>query len=142
VPLARTVNDAHAATPQQADGLHVELAAHRADRAPEGAARALALRVAGGARAIERFFGHTDCERKISRLSISRSERVEKSRDPALRQSASTLGQANCFIPIARFRIGIRCKQPREFVQHSRRVRGICSDLAQPLQSIGLLGQQ
>ena len=69
---------------------------------------------------IERFFGNADRPRKISHLSVSRSQRIEKSRNLAFSQIASALGKTNCFGSIARFESGYVASKPREFVQHLR----------------------
>ena len=70
--------------------------------------------------AAEEALNRADCWRKISSLSVSRSQRSEKSRNAPLGKRASALGKTNCLGAVARIRVGIGRKQPREFVQHSR----------------------
>src|SRR5262245_46274772 len=89
--------------------------------------------VAGGARAIERFAGRAGSTCEVSRLGVSRSQGVQKSRNFALGQIAGMLGQANCLGPIARVWIWIRCKKPGQLVQQSWRVRGGRGDFTESL---------
>ena len=78
-----------------------------------------AVGITQGARLAQRFFPGSDRTWKISSLSVSRSQRSEKSRNAPVGKRASALGKANCLGAIARIRVGIRRKQPRQFVQHS-----------------------
>src|SRR5215475_208257 len=75
--------------------------------------------VARGASTLQCFFNGADCARKVSRLSVSRTQRVENNRDSPLGQITSALGKSNCLDSVARFWIRIRRQQPRQFVEHS-----------------------
>src|SRR5262245_15927530 len=78
------------------------------------------VRIANGVRSRARFFRGSDATRKISSFSVSRSQRSEKSGGSTFRKRACALGQTNRFGTVSQGRLGIRRKEPRKFVQHSR----------------------
>src|SRR5215813_13089182 len=56
--------------------------------------------VARGASTLQCFFNGADCARKVSLLSVSRTQRVENNRDSPLGQTTSALGKSNCLDPV------------------------------------------